>query len=223
MGQSGAGGAITVMLVGGYRIALLGLEKLIEAHSPQMQVVASATSCRAALELAKETPSQVIVVDPDDSPESAAHCVSALVAGALSRVLVLTGIAEARVREDLVLRGACGIVQKHEPPDVLIKAVRKVAQGELWLDRGAIGRLFVQLSQHKPPRERATGRFASLTAREREVVRNVALHPGADNRALARALHVGESTLRNHLSHIYDKLGVANRTHLYVLAEQHLK
>ncbi len=51
----------------------------------------------------------------------------------------------------------------------------------------------------------------------------VAMNPGADNRALALTLNVGESTLRNHLSRIYDKLGVANRTHLYVFAESHLR
>jgi DNA-binding NarL/FixJ family response regulator len=45
--------------------------------------------------------------------------------------------------------------------------------------------------------------------------------PGADNKKLASSLHIGEHTLRNHLSHIYDKLGVPNRIELYVFAQRH--
>jgi DNA-binding CsgD family transcriptional regulator len=45
--------------------------------------------------------------------------------------------------------------------------------------------------------------------------------PEADNKTLASTLHIGEHTLRNHLSRIYDKLGVPNRVALYVLAERH--
>jgi len=59
-----------------------------------------------------------------------------------------------------------------------------------------------------------------LTVREWEVVRVLAKDPGADNKTLATNLHMGEHTLRNHLSRIYDKLGVPNRVELYLFAQR---
>jgi DNA-binding NarL/FixJ family response regulator len=56
--------------------------------------------------------------------------------------------------------------------------------------------------------------------REQEVVRILAKEPGADNKTLASNLHIGEHTLRNHLSRIYDKLGVPNRFKLYLFAKR---
>jgi DNA-binding NarL/FixJ family response regulator len=63
-------------------------------------------------------------------------------------------------------------------------------------------------------------KIAALTVREQEVVRILAKEPGADNKTLASNLHIGEHTLRNHLSRIYDKLGVPNRFKLYLFAKR---
>jgi DNA-binding NarL/FixJ family response regulator len=52
-------------------------------------------------------------------------------------------------------------------------------------------------------------------------VRSLVSRPGADNKTLASELHIGEHTLRNHLSRIYDKLGVPNRVELYIFAQRH--
>ena len=64
-------------------------------------------------------------------------------------------------------------------------------------------------------------KLASLTEREADVIRTLVTKPGADNRKLADTLNIGEHTLRNHLSRIYDKLGVPNRLELYVFAQRH--
>jgi DNA-binding NarL/FixJ family response regulator len=118
------------------------------------------------------------------------------------------------------VRGASGLVQKEEPAETLLRAIEKVHQGELWLDRATTGRVFVELSRSKEP-DPEERRIASLTAREREIVIQLATDPGADNRRLAEKLHIGEHTLRNHLTRIYDKLGVLNRLELYVYAQRH--
>jgi DNA-binding NarL/FixJ family response regulator len=137
-----------------------------------------------------------------------------------ARVLMLVGQRDQSVRESFVLRGASGVVQKDEAPETLVKAIEKVHRGELWLDRSTTGRLFVEMSRRK--RDSNTNpeqiRLASLTQREQDVVRKLVTVPGADNKSLATSLHIGEHTLRNHLSRIYDKLGVPNRLELYVFA-----
>jgi DNA-binding CsgD family transcriptional regulator len=64
-------------------------------------------------------------------------------------------------------------------------------------------------------------KITSLTAREQDVLNTLVTTPGADNKTLATNLHINEHTLRNHLTRIYDKLGVPNRMGLYVVAQRH--
>jgi two-component system, NarL family, nitrate/nitrite response regulator NarL len=137
--------------------------------------------------------------------------------------LVLSAARDGK-HELAILRGACGVVHKEDPPELLIKAIKKVHEGQLWLDRSTTGRLFVELSRQKAQAasDPTMRKLASLTEREQDVLRSLVRQPGADNKTLATSLHIGEHTLRNHLSRIYDKLGVPNRLELYIFAQQHV-
>jgi two-component system, NarL family, nitrate/nitrite response regulator NarL len=214
---------IRVMLVDDHRSVLWGLEKLIDGDRPRMEVVGKATSCAAAMELAERTSPDVVVLDLDLGGENACEIIPVLVNGGGTRVLVWTGMRDSKAREQSILRGASGLVQKEEPAETLLRAIDKVHRGELWLDRSTTGRIFIELSSRKdgalPDAE--DRRIASLTARERDIIGQLVADPGADNRRLAARLHIGEHTLRNHLSRIYDKLGVPNRLELYVYAQRH--
>lgn len=213
---------IRVMLVDDHRSVLWGLEKLINNEKPRMQVVAKATSRASALELAAQTSPDVIVLDLDLGGENGSEIIPELVDNRRTRVLILTGMRDAKLREASVLLGACGLVDKEAPAETLLKAIEKVHGGELWLDRTTTGSIFVKLSTPKVEKvDPEADKIASLTAREREIVEQIGSEPGSDNRALAEKLGMGEHTLRNHLSRIYDKLGVANRLGLYVYAQRH--
>ena len=212
---------IRVMLVDAHRIALSGLQRLINDEKPRMAVIATATTCSSALELAATAKPDVIVLDVGLIEDNQASVVPALINGADVRVLVL-GSGQGEKHDAAILRGACGVVRKDATPEMLIKAIKKVYDGQLWLDRSSTGRLFVELSRQKTPSADPTKqKINSLTVREHDVVRTLLTTPGADNKTLATRLHIGEHTLRNHLSHIYDKLGVPNRLELYVFAQLH--
>ena len=165
----------------------------------------------------------VVVLDLDLTGKDGSEVITVLVDDLRIRVLVLTGMRDPKLRETAVLLGACGIVDKREPVETILKAIDKVHRGELWLDRSTIGRIFVELA--RPKTASATDpdkqKIASLTARERAIVDELLRDPGTDNRKLAEALNMGEHTLRNHLSRIYDKLGVANRLELYLFGKKH--
>jgi DNA-binding NarL/FixJ family response regulator len=212
-------GRIRVMLVDAHRIVLSGLQRLIDDEKPDLGVVATATECAGAVELAAAAKPDVVVLDVDLATEKDGGVVSSLINGRNTRVLVLSGSRDGK-HELAILRGACGVVHKDDTPELLIKAIKKVHQGELWLDRNSTGRLFVELSRQKEPSAAQTA-LASLTERENDVVRSLVKQPGADNKTLASGLHIGEHTLRNHLSRIYDKLGVPNRFELYIFAQRH--
>jgi len=211
---------IRVMLVGEYRVALLGLDKLINERRPAMEIVATATSCALACAFAEQMLPDVVVIDPEHGCENVGEIIPNLVANYGARVLMLVGERDQSIRESFVLRGASGVVQKDEAPETLLKAIEKVYCGELWLDRSTTGKLFVEMARRKngASANPEQVRLASLTQREQDVVRKLVTKPGAGNKSLATSLHIGEHTLRNHLSRIYDKLGVPNRVELYVFA-----
>ena len=212
---------IRVMLVDAHRIILSGLQRLIDDEKPEMGVVATATSGEGALEFAQSANPDVIVMDVELVNGNAALLIPELI-GARDRRVLLLGSGKANDHEPAILHGASGVVRKQETAEVLLKAIRKVHDGQLWLDRSSTGRLFVELSRRKqmvldPAREK----MASLTVREQDVVRTLVSRPSADNKTLAVSLHIGEHTLRNHLSRIYDKLGVPNRVELFLFAQRY--
>jgi DNA-binding NarL/FixJ family response regulator len=211
---------IRVMIVDAHRIVLSGLKRLIDDEKPRMEVVATASQRDSALELVEKTHPHVILLDVGLLEESAPQFVMDLVNGSDRRVLIL-GATKGNHHELAILHGACGVVRKDESPEILLKAISKVHDGQLWLDRSTTGRLFVELSRRtslvQDPDRR---KIESLTSREQDVVRTLVTRPGADNKTLASSLHIGEHTLRNHLSRIYDKLGVPNRVELYVFAQR---
>jgi DNA-binding NarL/FixJ family response regulator len=211
------------MLVDRHRIVLWGLQQLIDAMKPGMEVVASALDCASAIELAGKVLPDVVVLDADLLRGDCPADIPTLMNGRNARVLLFSDVRDSMLHETAILRGACGVVHKEEPPEILLKAIAKVHEGQLWLDRSTTGRIFVELSRRKSEAsvDPAKRKLASLTQREHDVVRTLVTQPGADNKKLAKNLHIGEHTLRNHLSRIYDKLGVPNRLELYVFAQKH--
>jgi DNA-binding NarL/FixJ family response regulator len=119
--------------------------------------------------------------------------------------------------------GARGVVLKRDAPGTIRKAVRKVKEGELWLDRVTTGLLLKELlaGAAQPGELPAIGRIANLTERESDIVRALLGEQGANSRELAARLRIGEQTLRNHFCSIYRKLGIPNRVGLVAYATRH--
>ena len=214
---------IRVLLVDDHRIALWGLEKLIESEKPRMEVAGSATNCTEALDLAGKVSPDVIVLDLELGGENGLDAIPGLIAKSKARVLVLTGSRDPSLHDQVVLAGAGGIVQKDEPAETILKAIEKIHAGQLWLDRIATGRIFVALARKNATEDADPERrkISTLTSRERGIIVVIATNPGANAMAIAKMLHISQSTLRNHLTVIYEKLGVANRLELYAAALTH--
>ena len=214
---------IRVMLIDDHPTLLWGLEKLINSETPRMSVMATARNAEEALAcLAHETP-DVVLLDLDLDGQSGLVLMPALLKQSRTRVLILTGERKQSVLDQAVQKGARGILRKDASAEHVLKAIEKTHEGELWLDRGTLGRVFTEFrdpaSVPKPDPE--TLRQASLTARERRIIALVVQSQGASNKALAQSLFISEHTLRNHLSSVYQKLDVANRLELYVYATRH--
>ena len=214
---------IRVMLIDDHPTLLWGLEKLINAEMPRMNVTATARNADEALAcLARETP-DVVLLDLDLDGQNGLDLLPALLHQGRTRVLVLTGERKQNVLDQAVQKGARGILRKDASAELLLKAIEKTHEGELWLDRGTLGRVFTEFIDpaSAPQPDPETLRQASLTARERRIIALVVQSQGASNKALAQSLFISEHTLRNHLSSVYQKLDVANRLELYVYATRH--
>ncbi len=209
---------IRVMIVEDHGVMLWGLQKLIDGEAPAMRVVGGARDRREALARALTLRPDVVLLDLTLGAESGLDFLPQLVEAAGGRVLVLTGIRDEEVHRKAIRRGASGVVCKDEPAEVVLKAVRKVYEGEVWFDRQAAFGVVAEMIREGRRDEAQSERLASLTPKEREIIAVISSDEDSTNRQVARRLGISENTLRNHLSSIYDKLGVANRLELLKFA-----
>lgn len=214
---------IRVMLVDDHQTMLWGLNKLIESEAPRMAVVGIASTCEEALSKVGTLRPDVILLDLDMGGTSALDILPQLLSNTGSRVLVFTGERQQAILDEAVIRGARGIVRKDASAEQVLKAIEKTAKGEVWLDRETLGRMFNEFTKPKPTpaHDPEADKQASLTLRERKIIHAIVESNGALNKTLAQRLFISDHTLRNHLTSIYQKLGVGNRLELYVYAVKH--
>jgi DNA-binding NarL/FixJ family response regulator len=213
---------IRILLVDDHQSFLWGMVKLIESDSPNLQVLGTASAIAEALAiLGKEQP-DVILLDIDLGGVNSLDSMPLIRNATSAMVLILTGARDAETHERAVLAGARGVVQKEAPAEMILKAIKKVYEGEIWLDRATTARVFTKLLDHSHSQisPEAT-KIASLTSREREII-GVMINQGhSTNKQIAAHLNMSEHTLRNHLSSIYSKLEVENRLELVMYAVKH--
>lgn len=127
------------------------------------------------------------------------------------KVILLTS---SEKEEDFVLAmklGTSGIVMKQAPLDILIKCIRKVEAGEIWLDTRMTGAVMKEFSG--PGGSNRKERNPSpLSTRETQVVGLTS--QGFKNKEIAQRMFISEQTVKNHLHNIFDKLGVSDRLEL---------
>ena len=139
-----------------------------------------------------------------------------------TRVIVLTASDDKNEFVQAMKLGTSGIVLKQTATDLLIKSIRKVHAGEIWLDShttAAVIRQFVSAEEVPPPSQTPAPRErerSPLSQREREIVALVA--QGFKNKEMAEKLFISEQTVKNHLHNIFDKLGVSDRLELALYA-----
>ncbi|HJP92983.1 MAG TPA: response regulator transcription factor [Pyrinomonadaceae bacterium] len=212
--------SIKVLLVDDHQSLLWGLVKLIESDGPNTTVIGTASDIAEALSIAEREQPDIILLDVDLGGVNSLDSMALLRKATNAYVLILTGVRDAEIHDRAMLSGARGVVQKEEAPEIILKAIKKVHGGEIWLDRASTGRVFSKLLQPVGASPEAT-KIASLTSREREIIDVIINHGQSTNKQVAVHLMMSEHTLRNHLSSIYSKLDVQNRLELVMYAVKH--
>lgn len=198
-----------------------GLERLVHSAHPKIELAGSAPSINESLAPLAQRPADVVVVDSDDADPDQA--LAKLKAATSAKLLLLTGSQDVAMLDRAVMGGVRGVVRKSDPPNLLLKAIELIHGGELWIDRAATGRIFMEMARRKvarrdDPDER---KIASLTLRERKTIAAMTSDASVPAKVIADRLCISEHTLRNHLTSVYAKLGLANRLDLYAYAIRH--
>jgi DNA-binding NarL/FixJ family response regulator len=209
---------ITIMIVDDHVVIRSGLRMLIE-HDKEMLVVAQAGNRTEALERATSSRPDVIILDillGDD--DGLSFLPELCQASPSSRVLVLTGVQNPDAHRRAIRRGAMGIVLKEHAADQLLKAIKKVHDGEVWIERSMMGSMIQEFNKPALVDPELT-KIESLTDREREVI--ALIGEGLKNKQVGERLFISETTVTHHLSSVFSKLEVSDRLELIIYAFRH--
>jgi two-component system, NarL family, nitrate/nitrite response regulator NarL len=197
-----------------------GLERLVQSAQPQLELSDALATPAEALASIAQRGGDVVVLANDALP---VESIAEFCAASSAHVLVVTASRDVAWLDGAVMAGVRGVARLDDPPAVFLKAIAKVHEGELWIDRSATSRIFLEMARHK-----AAGRddperskIATLTLRERQAIAALASDASAPGKVIADRLCISEHTLRNHLTSIYNKLGLSNRVDLYAYATRH--
>jgi DNA-binding NarL/FixJ family response regulator len=211
---------IRVVLADDHPIVRDGLRKLLSLEN-DIEVVGEAADGHEAVKVVQETHPDVVVLDlrmPNLDGIGALQTLSTL--ESKPKVIVLTASEDKNEFVQAMKLGCSGIVLKQTAPELIVKSIRKVSAGEIWLDShttAAVMRQFAQPTEIMGSSHPARGRERSpLSQREREIVTLVA--QGYKNREMAEKMFISEQTVKNHLHNIFDKLGVSDRLELALYA-----
>jgi len=207
---------IRVLVVDDQSMVRAGFRMLLSSEQ-DVEVVAEASNGLEAVDKAARFQPDVVLMDirmPELDGLQATRRI--LAADPSARVLVLTTFDLDEYVYEALRAGASGFVLKDDPPEQLLGAIRTVAAGDALLSPSVTKRVidqFSRLPRHEPPEE-----LAELTEREREVLALIA--EGRSNAEIGEALFISETTVKTHVTHVLQKLGLRDRVQAVVLAYQ---
>ncbi len=205
------------MLVDDHTLFREGLARLLEAEN-WLQLMGHFSSASEALEAISLDSVDVVLLDFDLGETQGLHFLrEARSMNFAGRVLMVTaGMSDADALQ-VMQSGASGIFLKHNAPNSLIDAIRRVAAGEPWLDLASLDSLVGAASSKKKPKT-----SASLNKREQEVLTGV--FEGLTNKEIGAQLEISESYVKAVLQQLFAKTGVRTRSQLVRVAlEKHLQ
>ncbi len=204
--------SIQVMVVDDHRIVRDGLEQLV-AGTADLQLVGSAADGETAVQEAVALQPDVVLMDlsmPGIGGVEATRQIRAALPAC--KIVVLTSYSEQQRVIDALDAGADGYLLKHAEPDQILDAIRAAAAGGAPLDP-QVARSLLNV-RHAAPEP------SEITGREREVLGLVT--EGLANKQIARRLGISERTVKAHLTSIFQRIGVTDRTQAAMWARDHL-
>jgi DNA-binding NarL/FixJ family response regulator len=208
---------LRVVLADDHHFFREGLRGMLE--SAGVSVVGEARSASEAVALADELEPDVVVIDLGMSDGLGSEALRQIASASPdSRTVVLTASVEESAALEALEAGACGYLLKDTRPEELIDGIRQTAGSQVVLSRELIRTLVRKASanNHTVEQSASLEEAPDLTAREKDVLRLIA--SGADNIAIGLELSISRHTVKQHVTNIFEKLGVRTRVEAAVYA-----
>jgi DNA-binding NarL/FixJ family response regulator len=211
---------IRVLLADDHQLVRTGFRVILETED-DLSVVGEAADGRQAVELARGTPADVLLMDVEmPGLDGLAATREITAAGPAPAVLMLTTFDRDDYLFAALEAGASGFLLKNGTPEALIDAVRIVARGDALLAPELTRRVIAAFARPgRRPAAVGDARLAELTPREREVL--VELAGGATNAEIAARLHLSEATVKTHITRVLAKLALRDRVQMVIFAYEH--
>lgn len=200
---------IRVVLVDDHAVLRRGLAQLLEGE-PDISVVGTAADGEEALAVVRRTGADLVLMDLQMPGTDGVTATRRIVAEGAAEVLVLTSFSDADRIVAALDAGAVGYLLKDAEPEEVIEGVRAVSRGESPLHPRAARQLLGARSAAPAP--------VDLTPRELEVL--VLVRRGLANKQIARRLGISERTVKAHLTSVFSRIGVSDRTQAALWAER---
>ena len=210
------GNVIRVMLCDDHEIVREGLRTLI-GRTAGMTVVGEAATMQEAIETAAKARPDVVIMDvrlPDGSGIEA--CREIREARPETGVIMLTSYADDEAVFASIVAGAAGYLLKQTRGQAVVDAIQAVANGRSLLDPDVTGKVLERVRRGRDDEDPG---LASLTEQERKVLEQLA--EGKTNREIGGVLFLSEKTVKNYVSRILDKLGLARRAEAAAYVAKH--
>jgi DNA-binding NarL/FixJ family response regulator len=209
---------ISVLIADDHSLIRQGLKQILELES-DITVIAQASNGNEAVQLTKQYKPDVILMDINMPGTNGLQAIKQIKDDQLpSRIIVLTIHEDREYLFKTLQMGAEGYVLKDAEPKVLLEAIRNVHSGRSYIQPNMTMELvkeFNRVTLH----EKGKHNENNLTARETEVLGLIA--EGMINKEIARTLYISEKTVKNHISNIFKKLNVSDRTQAAIYAIKH--
>jgi two-component system response regulator DevR len=207
---------VTIFLLDDHEIVRRGLRDLLEGEDDLVVVGEASTEDEAVRRVPALDPDVAILDVRLQEGDGISACRAIRSTHERTACLMLTSFADDEALLQAVMAGAAGYVLKQIRSTELVDSVRRVAAGEQLLDPAVTARVVARL--HREPEEDEL--IARLTTQERHVLRLLA--EGMTNRQIAQQLYLAEKTVKNYVTSVLSKMGMARRTEAAVYAARHL-
>jgi DNA-binding NarL/FixJ family response regulator len=206
---------IQVVIADKEPLTLSGLRSVVADHH-DIEVLAECHNPERLMDALRIHSPDVLLVGTEilqEDLEELKHLVSD---GVQTRVILLTNRKDPGFLEVALRHGAKGIIQREWPVQQIPIAIRKVTRGGVWLERNVAESVLEKILSRPEDPDPEEQKIAALTPREREVI--LLICDGKKNKDIANALHISGATVSHHLTSIFRKLEVEDRTSLVIYA-----